>query len=60
MKAIRIHQHGDPSVLRIDNLDVPAIKANEVLIKIKSAALNHLDLWVRKGLPGIPLPIIMG
>ncbi len=60
MKAIRIHQHGDPGVLRIDNLDVPAIKGNEVLIKIKSAALNHLDLWVRKGLPGISLPIIMG
>ena len=60
MKAIRIHQHGDPDVLRIDDLDIPSIKPNEVLIKIKSAALNHLDLWVRKGLPGIPLPIIMG
>jgi NADPH:quinone reductase-like Zn-dependent oxidoreductase len=60
LKAIRIHQHGDPGVLCVDDLDVPAIKPNEVLIKIKSAALNHLDLWVRKGLPGIPLPIIMG
>jgi NADPH:quinone reductase-like Zn-dependent oxidoreductase len=60
LKAIRIHQHGDPGVLRIDDLDIPAIKPNEVLIKIKSAALNHLDLWVRKGLPGVPLPIIMG
>ncbi len=60
MKAIRIHEHGGPEVLRIDDLEIPAPRANEVLIKLKSAALNHLDLWVRRGFPGIKLPLIMG
>ena len=45
MKAIRIHKHGGPDVLQIDEIAVPQVKKNEVLIKIKAAALNHLDLW---------------
>ena len=60
MKAIRIHEHGGPGVLRIDDLDIPSINDNQVLVKIKAAALNHLDLWVRKGIVGISLPLIMG
>ena len=60
MKAIRVHKHGGIEVLRIDEIDVPAIKDDEVLVKIHAASLNHLDLWVRKGLPGISLPIILG
>ena len=60
MKAIRIHQHGDIDVLRIDEIDKPIVKADEILIRISASALNHLDIWVRKGLPGVPLPIIMG
>ena len=60
MKAIRIHRHGDPEVLQIDELPLPSPSENEVLIRIKSAALNHLDLWVRRGVPGVQLPLIMG
>lgn len=63
MKAIRIHQHGGPEVLKIDDLPVPILEdAKSVLVKIKAAAMNHMDLWVRKGMPGvkIPLPIILG
>ena len=60
MKAIRIHKHGGPDVLQIDEIAVPQVKKNEVLIKIKAAALNHLDLWVRKGIPGLSLPLILG
>ncbi len=60
MKAIRIHKHGEPDVLQIDEITVPQVKKNEVLIKIKAAALNHLDLWVRKGMPGLSLPLILG
>lgn len=60
MKAIRIHKHGGPEVLQIDEITVPQVKRNEVLVKIKSAALNHLDLWVRKGIPGLSLPLILG
>lgn len=60
MKAIRIFNQGDLDVLQIENIEKPKPKANELLIKMKTAALNHLDLHVRKGLPGVPLPIIMG
>ncbi len=60
MKAIRIHEHGGYDVLKIDEVLMPTIEPNEVLISVEAAALNHLDLWVRKGIPGVPLPQIMG
>ena len=62
MKAIRIHTHGNTDVLKIDKIDLPICKDNEVKIKIKACSLNHLDIWVRNGLPGLPisLPLILG
>lgn len=60
MKAIRIHKHGDLDVLSIDKIATPAPKDNQVLVKMKVASLNHLDLFVRNGIPGVPLPIILG
>jgi NADPH:quinone reductase-like Zn-dependent oxidoreductase len=62
MKAIRIHAHGGPEVLKIDDIDVPKIQPEHALVRVKAAAMNHMDLWVRKGMPGvkIPLPIILG
>ncbi|NOZ75800.1 MAG: zinc-binding dehydrogenase [FCB group bacterium] len=60
MKAIRIHEHGATDVLCVDQILRPEPKANEVLVEIKAAAMNHLDIWVRKGIPGVPLPVIMG
>jgi NADPH:quinone reductase-like Zn-dependent oxidoreductase len=60
MKAIRIHQHGDLDVLKIDEIKKPVPSENQVLVQMKAAALNHLDLFVRKGIPGVPLPIILG
>jgi len=62
MKAIRIHHHGGPEVLKIDDIDVPKVQPGHALVRVKAAAMNHMDLWVRKGLPGvkIPLPIILG
>ncbi len=60
MKAIRIHQHGSVEVLQIDEIPLPEIEADEVLIKVETAALNHLDLWVRQGIPGVPLPVVTG
>ncbi|MEJ2053991.1 MAG: zinc-binding dehydrogenase [Calditrichaceae bacterium] len=50
----------DLDVLKIDNIDKPVMQPDEILIEMKAVALNHLDLWVRKGLPGVPLPLIMG
>jgi NADPH:quinone reductase-like Zn-dependent oxidoreductase len=62
MKAIIFHHHGDPSVLHYTDVDEPHLRHNEVLVRVRACALNHLDLWVRKGLPGIhiPLPHIPG
>ncbi len=60
MKAIRIHEHGSVEVLKIDDLSTPDIQPDEVLVKIRTAALNHLDIFVRNGIPGVPLPLIMG
>ena len=62
MKAVRIHSHGSIDKLHIDNIQDPECLENQVIIEVKAAALNHLDIWVRNGLPGIniPLPLIMG
>ncbi len=54
MKAVRIHKHGASDVLTYEDIPIPAIKPNECLVKIRAAALNHLDLWVRNGIPGVP------
>ncbi len=62
MKAARIHQHGGPEVLRYEDAPDPQIKADEVLVRVRACALNHLDLWVRGGIPGMVLdmPHILG
>ena len=57
MKAIVFHQHGDPSVLHYTDVNEPHLRHNEVLVKVHACALNHLDLWVRRGLPGVPIPL---
>jgi NADPH:quinone reductase-like Zn-dependent oxidoreductase len=60
MKAIVFSEHGGPEVLRYTEVAEPQIGANEVLVRVRACALNHLDLWVRRGIPGIPLPLIPG
>src|SRR5437588_7433518 len=62
MHAIIFSQHGGPEVLQVGEVPKPQIKANEVLVEVRACALNHLDVWVRNGLPGIkiPLPHILG
>lgn len=62
MKAIVMEHHGDPSVLEFKDHPEPAIGPNEVLVRVRACALNHLDLWVRRGLPGvlIPMPHVPG
>ena len=62
MKAVIFRQHGRPDVLEQADVPDPKIKANEVLITVRACALNHLDVWVRAGLPNvqIPLPHILG
>jgi zinc-binding alcohol dehydrogenase/oxidoreductase len=60
VKAIRIHEDGGPEVLRYEDVTDPVPGAGEVLISLRAASLNHLDLWVRKGLPSVPKPRILG
>ena len=57
MKAILFHQHGGPEVLEYTDAPTPKIRANEVLVRVRACALNHLDLWVRGGLPNVPIPV---
>ena len=62
MKAVRIHEHGGPDVLRLEEIAEPRIQPDEILLRVRAVALNHLDLFVRGGLPGIrfPMPHILG
>src|SRR5579885_817107 len=62
MKAIVFHQHGGPEVLKYEDVPRPSLGANDVLVRVRACALNHLDLWVRRGIPGIsfPMPHIPG
>ncbi|HWS52887.1 MAG TPA: zinc-binding dehydrogenase [Pyrinomonadaceae bacterium] len=62
MKAVVFYEHGGPEVLRYEERPDPSFKANEVLVEVRACALNHLDVWARKGMPGveIPLPHILG
>ena len=60
MKAIRIHEDGGPEVLRYEDAPDPEPGPGEVLVRLRAASLNHLDLWVRKGLPSVPKPRILG
>jgi NADPH:quinone reductase-like Zn-dependent oxidoreductase len=60
MKAVRIHQFGGPEVLIYEDIADPQPRKDQVLVRVRACALNHLDIWVRKGLPGVKLPHILG
>ena len=55
MKAIFFRQHGDADVLEYGELPEPKLLSNSVLVRVKAVALNHLDIFVRKGWPGLSL-----
>jgi NADPH:quinone reductase-like Zn-dependent oxidoreductase len=62
MKAIRFHAHGGPDVLQYEDAPDPELAPGEALVRVRACALNHLDLWERRGLPHvtIPMPHISG
>jgi 2-desacetyl-2-hydroxyethyl bacteriochlorophyllide A dehydrogenase len=62
MKCVRIHEHGGPEKLIYEDIPVPEIGPDEVLVNVKATSVNHIDLWVRKGLLGVKfhLPMIPG
>lgn len=63
MKAVRVHQHGGPEVLKYEEIPDPTCgNSHDVLIRLRATSINHLDIWVRRGIPGwkVPFPIIPG
>jgi NADPH:quinone reductase-like Zn-dependent oxidoreductase len=61
MKAAVFHEFGGADVLRIEEVQTPVVQPGEVLLRVKAASLNHLDIWTRKGLPfPITMPHIGG
>jgi NADPH:quinone reductase-like Zn-dependent oxidoreductase len=60
VKAVRIHEDGEPDVLVVDEVPDPEPAAGEILVDLRAASLNHIDLWIRKGLPSVPKPRILG
>jgi zinc-binding alcohol dehydrogenase/oxidoreductase len=60
VKAVRIHEDGGPEVLTFEDVDDPVAGAGQVLIRLRAASLNHLDIWMRRGLPSVPKPRILG
>ena len=59
MKVVLVPRHGGPDVLTIAERPRPSPGPGEVLVQVKAAGMNHLDTWVRQGLPGVTLPLPM-
>jgi zinc-binding alcohol dehydrogenase/oxidoreductase len=60
VKAVRIHEDGGPEVLKLEDVEDPVAEEGEILIRLQAASLNHLDIWMRRGLPSVPKPRILG
>ena len=57
MQAVRIHAHGGPEVLQVEDIPRPSPGPGEVLARVLAISLNHLDLFVRRGMPGVSVPM---
>jgi NADPH:quinone reductase-like Zn-dependent oxidoreductase len=60
VRAVRIHEDGGTEVLVLEEAPDPEPGPGEVLVRLRASALNHLDVWIRKGLPSVPKPRILG
>src|SRR5919204_3216094 len=60
MKAVRIHSDGGPEVLRYEDAPDPQPGPDDVVVELRAGSLNHLDVWIRRGLPSVPKPRILG
>jgi NADPH:quinone reductase-like Zn-dependent oxidoreductase len=60
VRAVRIHEDGGPEVLVLEEAPDPELEPGDVLVRLRASALNHLDVWIRKGLPSVPKPRILG
>ncbi len=57
MRAAIFREHGGIDKLEIADVPEPSARDGEVVLRVRAAAMNHLDLWVRRGLPGVPIPL---
>ena len=57
MKAVRFHQHGGLDVLRFEDAPDPIAAPGRAIVRVRACALNHLDLWERRGLDRVTLPL---
>jgi NADPH:quinone reductase-like Zn-dependent oxidoreductase len=60
VRAVRIHEDGGPEALVLEEAPDPVAGPGDVLVRLRASALNHLDVWIRKGLPSVPKPRILG
>lgn len=64
MRAVRIHEHGGPEVLRLEEVPEPAPGPGDLLVRMRATTVNHRDVWIRKGHPHpayhVDLPTILG
>ncbi len=62
IRRVRLHEHGGPEVLRYETAPLPEPGPGQVRVRVEAIALNHLDLWVRRGVAGakFPLPLVVG
>jgi NADPH:quinone reductase-like Zn-dependent oxidoreductase len=60
VRAVRIHEDGGPEVLVLEEAPDPVPGEGDVLVRLRASALNHIDIWIRKGLPSVPKPRILG
>src|SRR5215471_3651020 len=62
MKAIVIHEHGGANVLKYEDAPTPEPGPGEVLLEVRATSINHIDIFLRRGMPGvrIPFPLIPG
>src|SRR5439155_11208677 len=62
MKAVVFYKHGGPEVLRYANVPDPVAGRGEVVLEVKATSINHIDIFLRRGMPGVkvPLPKIIG
>jgi NADPH:quinone reductase-like Zn-dependent oxidoreductase len=57
MKAVRFHQHGGPDVLTYEDAPDHVPERGHAIVRVRACALNHLDLWERRGLPRVTFPL---
>jgi len=62
MKAVVFHEHGGPAVLKYEDAPDPKPGRGDVLIEVRATSINHIDIFLRRGMPGVrvPLPKIAG